>query len=91
MHTAKLAVALVVSLAMAPLANAASIQCTTADKSAWLAPAKVKAMLEQHGFTNIGAPKPNEGNCYVVQATDNTGAKKTLYLDPTDGALMAME
>jgi hypothetical protein len=91
MHTAKLAAALVVSLAMAPLANAASIQCTTADKSAWLAPAKVKAMLEQHGFTNIGAPKPNEGNCYVVQATDNTGAKKTLYLDPTDGALMAME
>lgn len=91
MRTAKLAAALVVSLAMAPLANAASIQCTTADKSAWLAPAKIKAMLEQHGFTNIGAPKPNESNCYVVQATDNTGAKKTLYLDPTDGALMAME
>ena len=91
MRTAKLAAALVVSLAIAPLANAASIQCTTADKSAWLAPPKVKAMLEQHGFTNIGAPKPNEGNCYVVQATDNTGAKKTLYLDPTDGALMAME
>jgi len=48
-------------------------------------------MLEQHGFTNVGALKPDDGNCYVVQATDNTGAKKTLYLDPTDGALMAME
>ena len=91
MCTAKLAAVLVVSLSIAPLANAASIQCTTADKSAWLAPAKVKAMLEQHGFTNVGAPKPNDGNCYVVQATDTTGAKKTLYLNPTDGALMAME
>jgi len=83
--------ALLVALAMAPLAHAASVQCTNADKSAWLAPAKVKAMLEQHGFTNVGAPKANEGNCYVVQATDNAGAKKTLFLDPTDGALMAME
>ena len=85
------AAALFVSMAIASAAQAASIQCTTADKSAWLAPAKVKAMLEQHGFTNVGAPKASDGNCYVVQATDNTGAKKTLYLDPTDGALMAME
>jgi hypothetical protein len=83
--------ALLLTLSMAPLAHAASIQCTTADKSAWLPPAKVKAMLEQHGFTNVSAPKPNDRNCYVVQATDNTGAKKTLYLDPTDGALMAMD
>ena len=85
------AAALLLTLAIAPIAQAASIQCTTADKSAWLAPAKVKAMLEQHGFTGVGTPKAGDGNCYVVQATDNTGAKKTLYLDPTDGALMAME
>ena len=87
----KLVMALLVSYSIAPLAQAAGVQCTSADKAAWLPPAKVKAMLEQHGFTNVGAPKPNESNCYVVQATDNTGAKKTLYLDPTDGALMAME
>jgi hypothetical protein len=91
MRAAGIAMALLVGLAIAPLAHAAGIQCTTADKSTWLAPAKVKAMLEQHGFTNVGAPKANDGNCYVVQATDNAGAKKTLYLDPTDGALMAME
>ena len=91
MRTRGIVLAFLVSALVAPFAHAASIQCTTADKSTWLAPAKVKAMLEQHGFTNVGAPKPNDGNCYVVQATDNTGAKKTLYLDPTDGALMAME
>ena len=84
-------VALLAGLSVASLAHAATIQCTTADKSTWLPTAHVKKMLEQHGFTNVGAPKPNDGNCYVVQATDNTGAKKTLYLDPTDGALMAME
>jgi hypothetical protein len=83
--------ALLGGLALAPLARAADLQCTTADKSTWLKPAEVKKMLEQHGFTNVGTPKPNDGNCYVVQATDDAGAKKTLYLDPTDGALMAVE
>ena len=83
--------ALLISLSIASLAHAASVQCTTADKSAWLSPAKVKAMLEQHGFTNVGAPKASDGNCYVVQATDASGATKTLYLNPTDGAMMAME
>jgi hypothetical protein len=91
MRTARLAAALLLTLSIAPLAHAASVQCTNADKSAWLAPAKVKAMLEQHGFTNVGAPKAGAGNCYVVQATDTTGSKKTLYLNPIDGALMAME
>jgi hypothetical protein len=78
-------------LAMTSIAEAAGLQCTTADKSAWPPPAAIKAMLQDHGFADIGAIKANDGNCYVVQATDQSGAKKTLYLDPTDGALMAME
>jgi len=76
---------------LAPVAQAAGLQCATADKSTWLAPAAVKKLLQQHGFTDIGAIKADDGNCYVVQATDQTGAKKTLYLDPTDGALMGLE
>jgi hypothetical protein len=91
MRSTATVVALLAGLSVASLAHAATVQCTTADKSTWLPAAQVKKMLEQHGFTSVGAPKPNDGNCYVVQATDNTGAKKTLYLDPTDGALMAME
>lgn len=86
-----LAASLLVSLSIASVAHAASLQCTAADEAAWLPPAKVKAMLEQHGFTGVGTPEPDEGSCYVVQATDSTGARKTLYLDPTDGTLMAME
>ena len=91
MRSTATVVALLAGLSIASLAHAATVQCTTADQSTWLPAAQVKKMLEQHGFTNVGAPKPNDRNCYVVQAIDNTGAKKTLYLDPTDGALMAME
>jgi hypothetical protein len=70
---------------------AADLRCTDADKSTWLPAANVQKMLQQHGFTGIGAVQVSAGNCYVVQATDQSGAKKTLYLDPTDGALMAVE
>ena len=91
MRIAKLAAALLVSLSIAPLAHAASIQCTTADKSAWLAPAKVKVMLEQHGFTNVGAPETRRRQLLRRAGDRQYRRKKTLYLDPTDGALMAME
>jgi hypothetical protein len=91
MRARGLVMAFFVGVSVASPTHAADLQCTTADKSDWLPPAQVRAMLEQHGFTNVGAPKPDDGNCYVVQATDNAGAKKTLYLNPTDGALMAME
>lgn len=91
MRSKAIMLAVLGSLAIAPAVHAAGLQCTSADKSTWLPPAAIKKLLQQHGFADIGAIKPNDGNCYVVQATDQTGAKKTLYLDPTDGALMAME
>ena len=91
MRIRQLIIPLGLALLIAPLAQAAGLQCTTADKSTWLAPAAVLKMLREHGFTSVGAIKPDAGNCYVVQATDPTGAKKTLYLDPTDGNLMGME
>ncbi len=91
MRTWTILLVLLQSLGLAAAARAADLQCTTADRSAWRQPAEIKGMLERHGFTNVGAITPDEGNCYVVQATDNTGARRTLYLDPTDGALMAVE
>ena len=83
--------ALIGALALPAVAGAAALRCTEADKAKWLEPAAVKQMLQSHGFTAIGAVRPNANNCYVVQVTDQSGAKKTLYLDPTDGALMGME
>jgi hypothetical protein len=83
--------ALLAALASSLPAEAADLQCTTADRSKWLAPAAIRKMLQDHGFADIGSVKANDGNCYVVQATDQSGARKILYLDPTDGALMGME
>ena len=76
---------------LSAVSHAADLHCTDADKSTWLPAADVQTMLQQHGFADIGAVKVSSGNCYVVEATDQSGAKKTLYLDPTDGALMAVE
>ena len=82
---------LVCACLLAAPASAASLHCTDADKSTWLSPAAIAKMLKEHGFTPVGAVTANDGNCYVVKATDQSGAAKTLYLDPTDGALMGME
>jgi hypothetical protein len=76
---------------MAAMGHAADLRCTDADKSTWLPPANVAKMLQEHGFGDVGAVSVSEGNCYVMQATDPSGARKTLYLDPTSGALMGME
>ncbi len=83
--------ALLATLTMPAVADAADLRCTEADKSSWLPAAAIEKLLQEHGFADVGAVKANDGNCYVVQATDQAGAKKTLYLDPTDGALMGME
>lgn len=91
MRVASFGSGLLSGLTIAAIAHAADLQCTSADKSSWRPPAAIKKMLEQHGFTRVGAIRTNDRNCYVVQALDNTGAKRTLYLDPTDGALKAME
>ena len=87
----RMLLALLATLAISALANAADVRCTEADKSSWLPAAAIKQLLQEHGFADIGAVKANDRNCYVVQATDQSGGKKTLYLDPTDGALMALE
>lgn len=84
-------VPILAGLLLSGTAQAASLHCTDADKSAWLAPAQVQKMLRDHGFADVGAVQTTDGNCYAVPVTDQSGAKKTAYLDPTDGALMGLE
>ena len=72
------AVLAILGMTLAGAAHAASVQCTTVDKSKWLPAPQVKAMLEQHGFSNIGAIKPNDRNCYVAQAVDTGRAAHEL-------------
>ena len=87
----KLIAPIIAGLLMATAAQAADLHCTDADKSTWLPPAQVQKMLRDHGFADVGAVTVTDGNCYAVPVTDQSGAKKTAYLDPTDGALMGLE
>ncbi len=82
---------IIAGLLMATAAEAADLHCTDADKSTWLPPAQVQKMLRDHGFADVGAVTATSGNCYAVPVTDQGGARKTTYLDPTDGALMGLE
>lgn len=88
---ARVLILLLMACALPAASRAAELRCTDADQSTWLPPAAVVQMLREHGFTDVGAVAVDAGNCYVVEASDQSGAKRTLYLDPTDGALMAME
>ena len=87
----RLLLALLGAALLSSASMAADPRCTDADKSTWLPASNVQKLLQQHGFTGVGAVQVSSGNCYVVQATDQSGARKTLYLNPTDGALMAVE
>ena len=83
--------AMIVMTPFSGAVEAAGLHCTDAAKATWLPAAQIKQMLQAHGFGSVGAVKADAGNCYVVEVTDQNGAKKVLYLDPTDGALMGME
>jgi hypothetical protein len=87
----KLMAPIVAALLLSGTAQAADLHCTDADKSSWLPAAQVQKMLRDHGFADVGAVQTTPGNCYAVPVTDQSGAKKTTYLDPTDGALMGLE
>lgn len=87
----RIALPLIAFCLLATSGAVAEPHCTDADKSTWLPPAQVQKMLRDHGFGDVGAVKATAGNCYAVPVTDQSGAKKTAYLDPTDGALMGLE
>lgn len=82
---------IIAALLLSSAAQAADLRCTDADKSTWLPAAQVQKMLRDHGFAEVGAVQTTDGNCYAVPVTDQSGARKTAYLDPTDGALMGLE
>lgn len=82
---------LLVGILISSAAQAADLRCTDADKSSWLPAAQVQKMLRDHGFADVGTVQTTEGNCYAVPVTDQSGVRKTAYLDPTDGALMGLE
>ena len=67
------------------------LKCTSAAQSAWMSQDATKDLLKQQGYQDVRKIKVTEGNCYEVYAIDAQGEKVEVYLDPTNGSLVAKE
>ena len=88
--------AAVAATGIAAFANVAAadndeLKCTSAAQSAWMNPDATKDLLKQQGYKEVRKIKVTEGNCYEVYAIDAQGEKVEVYLDPTNGNLVAKE
>jgi hypothetical protein len=50
-----------------------------------------KDLLKQQGYKEVREIEVTDGNCYEVYAVDSQGEKVEIYLDPTNGAMVAKE
>ena len=53
------------AILFSPMSLGADLRCTEADKSTWLPTANVQKMLQQHGFTGVGAVQVSAGLALV--------------------------
>jgi hypothetical protein len=67
------------------------LKCTSAAQSAWMGEDATKDLLMKQGYQEVRKIKVTEGNCYEVYGIDAQGEKVEVYLDPTNGNLVAKE
>ena len=67
------------------------LKCTSAAQSSWMSEDATKGLLKQQGYQEVRKIKVTEGNCYEVYGIDAQGNKVEVYLDPTNGSLVAKE
>ena len=67
------------------------LKCTTADKAGWMSEDATKDLLKQQGYQEVRKIKVTDGNCYEVYGIDAKGEKVEVYLDPTNGNVVAKE
>lgn len=68
-----------------------ALKCTQAAQSTWMSEDATKALLLQQGYQDIRRIKVTEGQCYEVYGIDAQGEKVEVYLDPTNGNIVAKE
>lgn len=71
-----------VILATAAAAASASDYCNRAPREQWKPQAEARAAVEKLGYT-VDRVKVDDG-CYEVKATDKSGKRIEIKLDPTD-------
>lgn len=88
---ASMAAAGIAAFASVAAADNDELKCTGAAQSAWLSQEATKDLLKQQGYQEVRRIKVTDGNCYEVYGIDAQGEKVEVYLDPTNGNLVAKE
>lgn len=88
---ALLAVSALFGAAVPAMADNDELKCTQADKSTWMSEDATKSLLLEQGYKEVRKIKVTEGQCYEVYGIDAQGEKVEVYLDPTNGNVMAKE
>ncbi len=70
------------------LAASYSGTCTTAPKAKWMTEAAAQAKVTADGYTVTSIKTTRTGGCYEVYATDKSGKKMELFLDPVTAKIV---
>ncbi len=81
------AAAIAIGSANAALAGSLDRPCTSAAKDQWLTLEQLKAKAEAQGY-KISKAKMKD-TCAEIYALDAKGTRTELFLDPTNGAIVA--
>lgn len=73
------------------MADNDELKCTQADKSTWMSEDATKDLLTKQGYQEVRKIKVTEGQCYEVYGINAKGEKVEVYLDPTNGNIVAEE
>jgi hypothetical protein len=89
--TAALAIAAWAGMSGAALADNDELKCTTAAEASWMSEDATKDLLLKQGYKEVREIEVTDGRCYEVYAVDAQDDKVELYLDPTNGNVVAKE
>ncbi|HWA46886.1 MAG TPA: PepSY domain-containing protein [Dongiaceae bacterium] len=75
----------------AALADNDDLKCTEAAQASWMSEDATKDLLLKQGYKEVREIEVTDGHCYEVYAVDAKGEKVEIYLDPTNGDVIAKE
>ena len=62
--------------------------CTAAPKAQWMTEFAAQAKITEDGYTVTSIKTTRTGGCYEVYATDKSGKKVELFLDPVTAKIV---
>ena len=73
------------------LADNDDLKCTEAEQASWMSEDATKDFLLKQGYKDVRDIEMTDGHCYEVYAVDSNDEDVELYLDPTNGNVVAKE